>query len=64
MIWEGNQEIEEVDEEIKKIKSEILVNAAGPHAREVASMLGVKLDLVNVYQQKIAFEDTLKNDTA
>ena len=47
-------------EEIKKIKSEILVNAAGPHAREVASMLGVKLDLVNVYQQKIAFEDTLK----
>ena len=47
-------------EEIKKVKSEILVNAAGPHAREVASMLGVKLDLVNVYQQKIAFEDTLK----
>ena len=47
-------------EEIKKVKSEIIVNAAGPHAREVASMLGVKLDLVNVYQQKIAFEDTLK----
>ena len=47
-------------DEIKKVKSDIIVNAAGPHAREVASMLGVKLDLVNVYQQKIAFEDTLK----
>ena len=47
-------------DEIKKLKSDIIVNAAGPHAQEIASMLGVKLDLINIYQQKIAFEDTLK----
>ena len=48
------------DDEIKKVKSDIIVNAAGPHAQEIASMLGVELDLINIYQQKIAFEDTLK----
>ena len=48
-------------DETKQVKSDILVNVAGPYAKEIAKMLGVKLDLVNVNQQKIAFEDTLKS---
>ena len=42
---------------VQTIHSDIIVNAAGPFAKDVANMLGVKLDLFNIYQQKIAFED-------
>ena len=42
---------------VRTVHSDIIVNAAGPFAEGVAKMLGVKLDLLNIYQQKIAFED-------
>ena len=42
---------------VRTVHSDIIVNAAGPFAKGVAKMLGVKLDLLNIYQQKIAFED-------
>ena len=35
---------------------DIVVNAAGPFAKDVAKMLG-QARLFNIYQQKIAFED-------
>jgi glycine/D-amino acid oxidase-like deaminating enzyme len=35
-----------------------VVNAAGPWLGKVAALLGESFDLRNVYQQKIAFEDT------
>jgi glycine/D-amino acid oxidase-like deaminating enzyme len=43
---------------IERIKADVLVNAAGPFAGDVAAMMGVALPLENVYQQKIAFDDT------
>ncbi len=39
------------------LRAERIVDAAGPHAAEVAAMLGVALPVHNVLQQKIAFED-------
>jgi glycine/D-amino acid oxidase-like deaminating enzyme len=42
---------------IDKINAETIVNAAGPFADNVATMLGVDLPIHNVFQQKIAFED-------
>ncbi len=42
---------------IEKIKADVVVNAAGPFASEVAAMMGVDLPIENVYQQKIAFDD-------
>jgi len=42
---------------VQTVRSDVVVNAAGPFAKDVAKMLGVKLDLFNIYQQKIAFED-------
>jgi len=42
---------------IEKIKADVVVNAAGPFARDVAAMIGVDLPIENVYQQKIAFDD-------
>ena len=42
---------------VRTVYSDIIVNAAGPFAKDVAKMLGVELDLFNIYQQKIAFED-------
>ena len=42
---------------VQKVHSDIIVNAAGPYAKDVANMLGVELELLNIYQQKIAFED-------
>lgn len=42
---------------IQKINAETIVNAAGPFAGNVATMLGVDLPIRNVFQQKIAFED-------
>lgn len=45
--------------EAQTIKADVVVNAAGPFAAEVAGMLGVELPVKNVYQQKITFEDKL-----
>ncbi|MBR0932211.1 FAD-binding oxidoreductase [Bradyrhizobium jicamae] len=39
------------------IKADIIVNAAGPFAAQVAAMHGEELPIVNVLQQKIAFAD-------
>jgi len=39
------------------IHAEQWVNAAGPFVKEVAAMIGVDLPVLNVLQQKIAFED-------
>jgi D-arginine dehydrogenase len=39
------------------IKSDIIVNAAGPFAARVSAMHGETLPIVNVLQQKIAFAD-------
>ncbi|WOH63722.1 FAD-dependent oxidoreductase [Bradyrhizobium sp. BWA-3-5] len=41
------------------LQSEILVNAAGPYIAEIAAMLGERLPVENVFQQKIAFADAL-----
>ena len=35
---------------VQTVRSDV-VNAAGPFAKDVAKMLGVKLDLFNIYQQ-------------
>lgn len=43
-----------------QIEAERIVNAAGPFAGQIAEMLGVRLPLYNVAQQKIAFPDTEK----
>ncbi len=42
------------------IKSEKLINAAGPFLQHIASMLSTTLPVHNTLQQKIAFEDTHK----
>ncbi len=39
------------------LRADRIVNAAGPFFGEVAEMLGEEVPLVNVFQQKIAFED-------
>jgi len=39
------------------VHAERIVNAAGPFAGDIASMLGVRLPIHNTFQQKIAFED-------
>lgn len=44
-------------DEIRRIRCERMVNAAGPFAGDVAAMVGVTLPVTNVFQQKIAFED-------
>lgn len=49
--------------ETRRLKADVLVNAAGPFVADVASMLGIVLPVRNVYQQKIAFED-MKNAVA
>ena len=43
----------------KTINAASIVNAAGPFAQELSSCLGIELPIKNVYQQKIAFADTL-----
>jgi glycine/D-amino acid oxidase-like deaminating enzyme len=41
------------------IRADVVINAAGPFAGEVANMLEVDLPVINIYQQKIAFDDRL-----
>jgi glycine/D-amino acid oxidase-like deaminating enzyme len=43
--------------DIEQIRTDILVNAAGPFAGKLAAMIDVELPIENVYQQKIAFDD-------
>lgn len=42
---------------VQRLRTDVLVNAAGPFAGALATMLGVELPIENIYQQKIAFED-------
>ena len=42
----------------RTIRADYVVNAAGPFADRVAGMLGERLPVSNVFQQKVAFEDT------
>lgn len=44
-------------DEIRQIRCERIVNAAGPFVGQIAEMVGVALPVTNVFQQKIAFED-------
>jgi glycine/D-amino acid oxidase-like deaminating enzyme len=39
------------------IRADRIVNAAGPHLRDIGAMLGEEIPVKCVYQQKIAFED-------
>ena len=43
---------------IEQIDADIVVNAAGPFASHLAAMMDIDLPIDNVFQQKIAFEDT------
>ncbi|MBT8087848.1 MAG: FAD-dependent oxidoreductase, partial [Gammaproteobacteria bacterium] len=43
----------------KLVVADVVVNAAGPFAGHVGAMLGASLPVQNVYQQKMAFEDSL-----
>lgn len=44
-------------EGVLPVRAEVLVNAAGPFAANVAAMLGIELPVQNIFQQKIAFDD-------
>lgn len=39
------------------VRTDVLLDAAGPYVAEVATLLGESLPVTNVFQQKIAFED-------
>ena len=41
----------------ERISADVIVNAAGPFANDIAAMIGVDLPLRNVFQQKLAFDD-------
>ena len=43
--------------DIKHLRAQQIVNAAGPFLRDIAAMLGEVLPVQCVYQQKIAFQD-------
>jgi len=43
-----------------QVQAEQLINAAGPYLNHIAGLLGESLNIRNVLQQKIAFEDTAK----
>lgn len=45
--------------ETKTLSAEKLVNAGGPFVRDVAGYIGEDVPVLNVYQQKISFEDHL-----
>lgn len=42
----------------RSITADVLINAAGPHVGEIATMIGESLPVRNVFQQKVAFEDS------
>ena len=42
----------------QRVYADVLIDAGGPFAGRVATMLGTELPLHNVFQQKIAFEDS------
>ena len=42
------------------VAADVVVNAAGPHVGDVAALVGQSLPVETVFQQKIAFEDSLK----
>lgn len=50
-------EVEGEDGSRSVVTAEIAVNAAGPSVGQVATLMGVTLPVMNVFQQKIAFED-------
>ena len=50
----------DTEEGLIRLSADRLVNAAGPFAGAIASMLGVDLPIFNTLQQKIAFEDRSK----
>lgn len=41
-----------------QIRADVVVNAAGPFANRLAGMMDLELPIENVFQQKIAFEDS------
>ena len=43
----------------EEIATPVFVNAAGPHARDAAQLIGVDLPLVSELHRKVAFEDAL-----
>ena len=47
----------------KSISADIVVNAAGPFAAELAAMLDVELPIRNIYHQKIAFDDKARRNS-
>ncbi len=49
----------EADDGIKTIDTRIFINAAGPQAPVISSMLNIKLPVYSILQQKIAFQDNL-----
>lgn len=49
-------EVENADG-VERINADVVVNAAGPFAKDIAAMIGVDLPLENVFQQKLAFDD-------
>jgi glycine/D-amino acid oxidase-like deaminating enzyme len=49
----------EASDRHETINADVIVNAAGPFASQLAAMLGETLPLLNVLQQKIAFPDRL-----
>ncbi len=46
------------EEGVRSVTADVVVNAAGPSVGAVARLLGEALPVFNVFQQKIAFEDT------
>jgi glycine/D-amino acid oxidase-like deaminating enzyme len=51
-------EVESDGGERSTVTADMVVNAAGPHVGKVAALMGESLPILNVFQQKIAFEDT------
>ncbi|MBV9113934.1 MAG: FAD-binding oxidoreductase [Hyphomicrobiales bacterium] len=43
---------------VEGLRADVVVNAAGPYAGDIADMLGEPLPIMNVYQQKIALADS------
>ena len=43
---------------LQSVAADVVVNAAGPFAGQFANMMDIDLPIENVYQQKIAFEDS------